>query len=115
LNGYGYWICRASQTLVTKKPKKKKPKLRGLSPQAHLYQSSDRRLSAKLVLTFAARGCHVVSVTDPYAIILGYPSIFGKNSKFEKEGNVSNNNTNNLNGRILIRLWYQTHFSAEKL
>jgi hypothetical protein len=27
---------------------------------------SDRRLSAKLVPTFVDRGCHVVSVTDPY-------------------------------------------------
>jgi hypothetical protein len=32
-----------------------------------LYQPSDRRLSAKLVPTFADRRCHVVSVTDPYA------------------------------------------------
>jgi hypothetical protein len=31
-----------------------------------LYLPSDRRLSAKLVPTFADRGCHVVSVTDPY-------------------------------------------------
>jgi hypothetical protein len=28
--------------------------------------SSDRRLSAKLVPTFADRGCRVVSATDPY-------------------------------------------------
>jgi hypothetical protein len=27
---------------------------------------SDRRLSAKLVPTFMDKGCHVVSVTDPY-------------------------------------------------
>jgi hypothetical protein len=33
-----------------------------------LYQPSDRRLSAKLVPTFVNRGCHVVSVTDPYAV-----------------------------------------------
>jgi hypothetical protein len=32
----------------------------------------DRRLSAKLVATFADRGCHVVSVTDPYGRILGF-------------------------------------------
>jgi hypothetical protein len=30
-----------------------------------LHRPSDRRLSAKLVLTFADEGCHVVSVTDP--------------------------------------------------
>jgi hypothetical protein len=37
-----------------------------------LYRLRDRRLSAKLVPTFADRGCHVVSVTDPYGRILGF-------------------------------------------
>jgi hypothetical protein len=37
-----------------------------------LYRPSDHRLSEKLVLTFADRGCHVVSVTDPYGRILGF-------------------------------------------
>jgi hypothetical protein len=32
----------------------------------------DRRLLAKLVSTFADRGCHVVSMTDPYGRILGF-------------------------------------------
>jgi hypothetical protein len=32
----------------------------------------DLRLSAKLVPTFADRGCHVVSVTGPYSHILGF-------------------------------------------
>jgi hypothetical protein len=36
-----------------------------------LYRPSDRRLSAKVVPTFADRGCHMVSVTDPYSRILG--------------------------------------------
>jgi CBS-domain-containing membrane protein len=31
----------------------------------------DRRLSAKLVPTFADTGCHVVSATDPHGRILG--------------------------------------------
>jgi hypothetical protein len=31
---------------------------------SELCRPSDRRLSAKLVPTFADRGCHVVSVTD---------------------------------------------------
>jgi hypothetical protein len=39
---------------------------------SELYRPSDRRLSAKLVPTFADRGCHVVSVTDPYGRILGF-------------------------------------------
>jgi hypothetical protein len=37
-----------------------------------LYWSSDRHLSAKLVPTFAEKGCHVVSMTDPYGRILGF-------------------------------------------
>jgi hypothetical protein len=37
-----------------------------------LYRPSDRSLSAKLVSTFADRGSHVVSVTDPYDRILGF-------------------------------------------
>jgi hypothetical protein len=37
-----------------------------------LYRLSYRRLSAKLVPHFADRGCHVVSVTDPYGRILGF-------------------------------------------
>jgi CBS-domain-containing membrane protein len=37
-----------------------------------LYRPSDRRLSAKLMPTFADRECHVVSVTDPYGRILGF-------------------------------------------
>jgi hypothetical protein len=35
-----------------------------------LYRPSDRRLSAKLVPTFADRGYHVVSVADPYGRIV---------------------------------------------
>jgi hypothetical protein len=43
--------------------------LRGLSPRAN-YTDSDRHMSAKLLPTFADRGCHVVSVTDPSGRIL---------------------------------------------
>jgi hypothetical protein len=39
---------------------------------SELYRPSDRRLLAKLVPTFADRGCHVVSVTDPYDHILAF-------------------------------------------
>jgi hypothetical protein len=35
---------------------------------SELYRPSDRRLSAKLVPTFADRGCRVVSATDPAAV-----------------------------------------------
>jgi hypothetical protein len=44
----------------------------GLSPSSELYRPSDRRLSAKLVPIFADRGCHVISVADPYGRILGF-------------------------------------------
>jgi hypothetical protein len=37
---------------------------------SELYRPSDRRLSAKRLPTFADRGYHVVSVTDPYGCIL---------------------------------------------
>jgi hypothetical protein len=36
------------------------------------YRPSDRRLSAKLVSTFAFRGCRMVSATDPHGRILGF-------------------------------------------
>jgi hypothetical protein len=44
-------------------------KLRGLNPRANY---TDRRLSTKLVPSFADRGCRVVSATDPYRGILGF-------------------------------------------
>jgi hypothetical protein len=47
--------------------------------ESELYRSSDRRLSTKLLLNFADRGCHVVSVTDPYGLILGF---LGRNRYF---------------------------------
>jgi hypothetical protein len=34
---------------------------------SELYRLKDRRFSAKLLPTFADRGCHVVSMTDPYS------------------------------------------------
>jgi hypothetical protein len=39
---------------------------------SELYRPSDRRLSAKWLPTFADKGCHVVSVTDPYGRILDF-------------------------------------------
>jgi hypothetical protein len=39
---------------------------------SELYRPSDRSLSAKRLTPFADRGCHVVSVTDPYGRILGF-------------------------------------------
>jgi hypothetical protein len=39
------------------------------------YRLSDRCLSAMVVPTFADRGCHVVSVTDPYGRILAFETV----------------------------------------
>jgi hypothetical protein len=39
---------------------------------SELYRPSDRRLSAKSLPTFAYKGCHMVSVTNPYGRILGF-------------------------------------------
>jgi hypothetical protein len=48
-------------------------KLRGLSPRAnYILTESGLRLSAKLVPTFADRGCRVVSATDPHSRVLGF-------------------------------------------
>jgi hypothetical protein len=52
--------------------KKKKKKTPWPQSESELYQLNDRRLSAKLVPTFADRGSHVVSVTDPCSRILGF-------------------------------------------
>jgi hypothetical protein len=38
--------------------------------ESELYRPSDCHLSTKLVPTFVDRGCHVVSMTDPYSRIL---------------------------------------------
>jgi hypothetical protein len=39
---------------------------------SELHRPSDRRLSAKWLVTFADRGCHMVSVTEPYGRILDF-------------------------------------------
>jgi hypothetical protein len=43
-----------------------------LESVSELCRPSDHRLSAKLVPTFADRGCDVVSATDPYGRIPGF-------------------------------------------
>jgi hypothetical protein len=53
-----------STSLITKTPWSESAR--------ELYRPSDRRLSAKWSPTFADRGCHVVSVTDPYGRILRF-------------------------------------------
>jgi hypothetical protein len=50
----------------------KQNKLCGTQSASELYRPSDRRLSTKLVPTFADRGCRVVNATAPYGRILGF-------------------------------------------
>jgi hypothetical protein len=51
---------------------KKKKKTPWPESANELYRPSDRRLSAKRLPTFVDKGCHVVSVTDPYGRVLGF-------------------------------------------
>jgi hypothetical protein len=37
-----------------------------------IFRPSDRRFSAKLVLTLADGGCRLIGATDPYGRILGF-------------------------------------------
>jgi hypothetical protein len=55
-----------------------------------LYRPSDRRLSEKWLPTCADRGCHVVSVTDPYGRILGF---LDRSRKRRQKGNTVSNET----------------------
>jgi hypothetical protein len=59
------WVWNSSKT----KQNKQTPWSESASK---LYRSSDRRFSAKWLPTFADKGRHVVSVTDPYGRILGF-------------------------------------------
>jgi hypothetical protein len=47
-------------------------KTRSPASASDVYRPSDRQLSAKLMPTFANRGCHVVRVTDLYGRIPGF-------------------------------------------
>jgi hypothetical protein len=65
----GSYSVRTTPSFLSNTKKKQTPWPQSAS---ELYRPSDRRLSAKLVPTFADRECHVVSVTDPYGRILGF-------------------------------------------
>jgi hypothetical protein len=47
-------------------------KLRGLSPQANYTDRATAACRAKLVSTFAVRGCRVVSAMDSHSRILSF-------------------------------------------
>jgi hypothetical protein len=63
---------RRLKTSDVTEQKKKQKQASWPESASELYQPSDRRLSAKLVPTFADIGCHVVSTTVPYGLILGF-------------------------------------------
>jgi hypothetical protein len=50
----------------------KKKKLHGLSPRANYTNRATAACRQSDCQLFADRGCHVVSVTDPYSPILGF-------------------------------------------
>jgi hypothetical protein len=73
------WLCRCALTVGNKNtqltgniPTVHKKKTPWSESARELYLPSDRRLSVKRLPTCADRGCHVVSVTDPYGRILGF-------------------------------------------
>jgi hypothetical protein len=64
LGAMSYTGCRGYTNTFNKTPRPESA--------SELYRPRDRRLSANLVPTVADRGCHVVSVTDPYGHILNF-------------------------------------------
>jgi hypothetical protein len=72
---------------------------------SELHRRSDRRLSAKLVLTFPDRRCHVVSVADPYGCIFGF---LDRSHYFSFQ----------IAPQLYSRSWvdpFHTHYSSENL
>jgi hypothetical protein len=67
---------------------KKKKKASRPESVSELYRPSDRRSSAKLMPAFVGRGCHVVSVTDPYGHILDFLASAWLNSCPEEGSNI---------------------------
>jgi hypothetical protein len=65
-----FWKAMFKFRLKIKVKKKKKNSVAWVCVRTYL--PSDRRMSTKLMPTFADRGCHVVSVTDPYGRILAF-------------------------------------------
>jgi hypothetical protein len=51
---------------------KTKTKLHGLSPRANYTDRATAACQRSDCQVFTDRGCHVVSVTDPYGRILGF-------------------------------------------
>jgi hypothetical protein len=67
VHSYNYYLSSAIYVVTAVELKTPWPE-----SASELYRPSDSRLQAKLVPTFTDRGCHMVSVTDPYGRILGF-------------------------------------------
>jgi hypothetical protein len=65
-------ILASSSNVVVANSEVRKNKTPWPESASKLYPPRDRRLSEKLVPTFADRGCHVVIVTNPYGRLLGF-------------------------------------------
>jgi CBS-domain-containing membrane protein len=57
---------------LSRKRAVKKKKLHGLSPRANYTDRATAACRRSDCQLFADRGCHVVSVTDPYGRMLGF-------------------------------------------
>jgi hypothetical protein len=57
---------------ASKQQNKQTNKLHGLSPQANYTDQATAACRRSDCQLFADKGCHVVSVTDPYGRILGF-------------------------------------------
>jgi hypothetical protein len=65
-------ILRSNVLLVGKSLLTNKKKLHGLSPRANYTDRATAACQRSWCQLFADRGCHVVSVTNPYGRILGF-------------------------------------------
>jgi hypothetical protein len=67
-----YFFLYFSLSHLISLSKKLKIKLHGLSPRANYTDRATAACRRSYCQLFADRGCHVVSVTDPYGCILGF-------------------------------------------
>jgi hypothetical protein len=65
-------ICRFEVCDILMWSSSSEKKIPWIQSVSELYRLSDRRLSAKLVPTFADGECYMMSTTDPYCLILDF-------------------------------------------
>jgi hypothetical protein len=72
LNGFSWLRIRSLVVTATRLSTLQEKKLHGLSPRANYIDRATDACRRSDCQTFADRGCHVVSVTDPSGRILGF-------------------------------------------